>query len=75
MGIRTPISTNPAMILGGLKIGVSPLDMAHAYETFATGGLKVYNPELGDAGERADGIRSIHCPRLRRSHVMVDQPD
>ena len=41
MGVRSPISDNYAMILGGLKIGVSPLDMAHAYETLATGGLKV----------------------------------
>ena len=35
MGIRTPVSTNYAMTLGGLKQGVTPLDMAHAYETFA----------------------------------------
>ena len=42
MGIRTPVSTNLAMALGGLKQGVTPLDMAHAYETFATGGKFVY---------------------------------
>ena len=30
------------MSLGGLRRGVTPLDMAHAYETFATGGLMVY---------------------------------
>src|SRR5947208_15193703 len=30
MGIRSPVSNNYAMILGGLRIGVSPLDMAHA---------------------------------------------
>ena len=34
MGIRTPVSSNYAMTLGGLKQGVTPLDMAHAYETF-----------------------------------------
>ncbi len=45
LGVRTPISTNYSMILGGLKIGVSPLDMAHAYETFAEGGRRVYNPQ------------------------------
>ena len=38
MGIRTPVSHNCAMTLGGLKQGVTPLDMAHAYETFASGG-------------------------------------
>src|SRR5262249_47007575 len=41
MGIRTPVSSNYAITLGGLKHGVTALDMAHAYETFATGGLLV----------------------------------
>jgi penicillin-binding protein 1A len=41
MGIRTPISTNPAMTIGGLQVGVTPLDMAHAYETIAHGGRRV----------------------------------
>ena len=38
MGVRTPVSSNPSMILGGLKQGVTPLDMAHAYSTFAQDG-------------------------------------
>ncbi|MEA2291480.1 MAG: penicillin-binding protein [Solirubrobacteraceae bacterium] len=42
MGIRTPVSSNYAMTLGGLKQGVTPLDMAHAYETIASGGKLVY---------------------------------
>jgi penicillin-binding protein 1A len=42
MGIRTPVSSNYAMALGGLRQGVTPLDMAHAYETIATGGELVY---------------------------------
>jgi penicillin-binding protein 1A len=41
MGITTPLSTNPAMTIGGLTIGVTPLDMAHAYETIAHGGQRV----------------------------------
>ena len=41
MGITTPISTNPAMTIGGLNVGVTPLDMAHAYETIAHGGQRV----------------------------------
>src|SRR2546429_1216318 len=32
MGITTPLSTNPAMTIGGLTVGVTPLDMGHAYE-------------------------------------------
>jgi penicillin-binding protein 1A len=38
MGVRTPVSRNPAMVLGGLKQGVTPLEMAKAYETLAEGG-------------------------------------
>jgi penicillin-binding protein 1A len=41
MGITTPLSTNPAMTIGGLTTGVTPLDMAHAYETIAHGGRRV----------------------------------
>jgi penicillin-binding protein 1A len=42
MGIRTPVSSNYANALGGLHEGVTPLDMAHAYETFAQGGKLTY---------------------------------
>jgi penicillin-binding protein 1A len=41
MGIRTKLSTNPAMLLGGLKVGVTPLEMAFAYSTLANGGRRV----------------------------------
>ena len=41
MGVRTPVSRNPAMVLGGLKQGVTPLEMAKAYETLAAGGEAV----------------------------------
>jgi penicillin-binding protein 1A len=41
MGVRTQLSRNPAMVLGGLKVGVTPLEMAKAYETLADGGERV----------------------------------
>ena len=40
MGITTPLDPNPAIALGGLKSGVSPLEMASAYGTIASGGLR-----------------------------------
>jgi penicillin-binding protein 1A len=43
MGIRTDLSTNPAMLLGGLEEGVTPLEMAYAYST------------IGNEGERISG--------------------
>ena len=58
MGIRTPISKNCAMTLGGLREGVTPLDMAHAYQTFATGGKFVtgsLGPDRGPVGIKEIG--------------------
>ncbi len=72
MGIRSPISTSPAMVLGGLHTGVSALDMAHAYETVANGGKKVYNPILGDNNDGAGpiGIESIaNCTGCRQRTI------
>jgi penicillin-binding protein 1A len=62
MGIRSPVSHNYAMILGGLRTGVTPLDMAHAYETLATGGSRVYDPVLGAPRQGPTGIAEIRCP-------------
>ncbi|HYV16605.1 MAG TPA: transglycosylase domain-containing protein [Conexibacter sp.] len=78
MGVRTPISTNLAMILGGLHQGVTPLDMAHAYETFATGGKRVWNKDLGAPNEGPIGIHSVkdgdrtieNVKTLRRTQVL-----
>jgi penicillin-binding protein 1A len=77
-GIRSPVSTNPSMILGGLTTGVSALDMAHAYETFATSGRRVYNPTLGAEDEGPIGIHAITCPVCAHSGIpvhMVNHPD
>ncbi|HKG63675.1 MAG TPA: transglycosylase domain-containing protein [Solirubrobacteraceae bacterium] len=42
LGVRTHVSRNAANALGGLKEGVTPIDMAHAYETFAQRGELTY---------------------------------
>jgi penicillin-binding protein 1A len=76
MGIRSPISTNPSMILGGLNTGVSALDMAHAYETVATGGDKIYNPVLGDVKQGPIGIDSItNCGECKQHDITNKHPD
>jgi len=38
MGVKSEVSANPAIVLGGLTYGVSPLDMAAAYATLAAEG-------------------------------------
>ena len=63
LGVRTPISTNPAMTLGGLEQGVTVLDMAHAYNSFAAGGELIYGTlSPGAAGYGGDGEGSIPGP-------------
>ncbi len=71
LGIRTPISTNYAMILGGLRDGVTPLDMAHAYETFATGGKRIWNPKLGAPDRGPIGIDAV---RDGSGHMLLSNP-
>ena len=40
MGITSPLDGIPAEGIGGLRIGVSPLEMADAYATLASGGIR-----------------------------------
>lgn len=61
MGIETPVSTNPAMTLGGLdNYCCTPLEMAHAYSTLSAGGNRIsgtLDSVDGDVGKdpRDDG--------------------
>jgi penicillin-binding protein 1A len=41
LGVQTPLSTNPAMVLGGLKEGVTPLEWTYAFSTLANDGDRV----------------------------------
>ena len=41
MGITSPLDAIPSIGLGALRLGVSPLEMAHAYATLANGGARV----------------------------------
>ncbi len=73
MGIRTRLSTNPAMTLGGLREGVTPLEMAYAYSTIANKGLRVSgtmapenNAPVGIAKVAGDGFEVRNRKRTRR---------
>lgn len=66
MGVRTPVSRNYAVALGAPKAGVNVLDMAHAYQTFATGGRLRYgrlSPGASSGGiPGPSGIEEIREP-------------
>src|SRR3954447_16795439 len=67
MGIETHLDGYPAEALGGLTIGVSPLEMATAYATIASGG--VYHKPIAITKIReADGttLRGNTLPRELR---------
>jgi len=52
MGVETHLSTNPAMVLGGLKEGVTPLEWTYAFSTLANDGDRVSGtlaPNPGDS--------------------------
>jgi penicillin-binding protein 1A len=40
MGIEAPLESVPAEAIGGLAVGVTPLEMASAYATLASGGVR-----------------------------------
>jgi penicillin-binding protein 1A len=41
MGINSPLDGNPSEVIGGLRVGVTPLEMADAYTTLANGGIHI----------------------------------
>ena len=49
---------NPALILGGLRVGVSPLEMAHAYQSLAHDGQLV-SGSMADAPDAPVGIAAV----------------
>ncbi len=52
LGVQTQLSTNPAMVLGGLKEGVTPLEWSYAFSTLANNGDRVSGtlaPRPGDS--------------------------
>jgi penicillin-binding protein 1A len=76
MGIETDLSTNveysidggefqpynPAMILGGLETGVTPLEMAHAYSTIAADGQRLSGSMASEPGGPLGIVKVEHCP-------------
>ncbi|MDI6712462.1 MAG: PBP1A family penicillin-binding protein [Anaerosomatales bacterium] len=56
MGINTRLEPNPAIALGGLTTGVSPLEMASAYSTLAAGGIRREPVAITKVTDRAGAV-------------------
>jgi penicillin-binding protein 1A len=70
MGIRTELSTNPAMLLGGLTEGVTPLEMAYAYSTIANDGERV----SGTLAPNDTGPVAIQSVEEANGKVVENEP-
>ena len=70
MGITTKLDAYPAEGLGGLRLGVSPLEMANAYATLASGGMR-NEPKAITKVEFPDG-KSDDLGKPKRKRVFSD---
>ncbi|MDQ3759163.1 MAG: transglycosylase domain-containing protein, partial [Actinomycetota bacterium] len=78
MGIRTDISTNPAMTLGGLEQGLTPLEMAYAYSTIANKGVRVSGSLAAEKGgpvafEKVEGDGTDERNERRAKRVFPEE--
>src|SRR3954463_2186509 len=70
MGVTTALDGLPAEGLGGLRLGVSPLEMADAYATLASGGVH-HKPQAIVKVEFPDG-KTDNLGEVRGNRVMTD---
>ncbi|MEJ7718176.1 MAG: transglycosylase domain-containing protein [Thermoleophilaceae bacterium] len=70
MGITTKLDGYPAEGLGGLRLGVSPLEMANAYATLAAGGMRS-RPKAIRRVDFPDG-KSDELGKPQRKRVFSD---
>jgi penicillin-binding protein 1A len=64
MGITSPLDGIPAEGIGGLRVGVSPLEMANAYATLADGGVR----------RQARAIRKVVFPGGKVDRPGTERP-
>jgi len=70
MGVTTALDGYPAEGLGGLRLGVSPLEMADAYATLASGGIH-HKPIAIKKVEFPDG-KSDNLGDVKGNRVLTD---
>ncbi len=68
MGITTPLDPDPAIALGGLKRGVSPLEMASAYGTLANEG--VHAVPTGILRVTDDAGKPVYEPKTKPTRAL-----
>ncbi len=83
LGITSPLDGYPAEGIGGLRIGVSPLEMSDAYATFADGGVhhdstaidRVVFPATGGRQPRVDQLGDASGTRALSDGIAAEETD
>ncbi len=70
MGITSPLNAYPSEVIGGLSVGVTPLEMSDAYATIANGGWHI-PPTIIDHIVFPDG-RTVSYGNPPRNKVFTD---
>ncbi|HWD63736.1 MAG TPA: transglycosylase domain-containing protein [Solirubrobacteraceae bacterium] len=70
MGITSPLFGNPSEAIGGLKVGVSPLQMSDAYATLANGGSHISPTIINKVVFPNGHIDDLGAPKPK--HVFSD---
>jgi penicillin-binding protein 1A len=65
---------NPAMILGGLSVGVTPLEMAHAYNTIAANGARI-SGTMAASSDGPLGINKVEACKQEDAEVLGEDCD
>ena len=79
MGINSPLDPNLSIGLGGVRVGVTPLEMAHAYSTLAARGKRIggsilfHTPDAGYDSPTQDPV-SILRVDFPDGHKDVNRP-
>lgn len=66
LGIESTIEEVPAIALGGLSKGVSPLEMANAYATLATGGNRVTPYGISEIVDQNGNVLLRNKPKIKK---------
>ncbi len=87
MGVETDLSTeteysiadgpfvpyNPALILGGLQVGVTPLEMTHAFNTLAAGGQRLSGTMASSSGGPVGIVRVTDGDSFNEGDPVPDE--
>jgi penicillin-binding protein 1A len=66
MGITSPLFGNPSEAIGGLRIGVSPLQMSDAYATMANGGSHIAPTIISKVVYPNGNVENLGTPKPKR---------